>query len=252
MKAVWKGYVGFGLVNIPISLYSAVDQDRISFRLLHDEDKAPITYKRFCTECGKEVDWGDIVKGLEVGKNEYYVFTKKEIEELKPEAGDMIEIKEFVNKEELEWIYLNKHYFLGSQKGAERSFNLLKRVMGDTNKIAIAKFVMREKEYVCAIYNYKKGFLLSILNYENEIRDIENVPNIGKETELKDREIELAEELIDKLTNKHLSMDKYEDTFTEKLKEVVKEGVVEHIEKGKKVQKTENLIESLEASIGSK
>jgi DNA end-binding protein Ku len=252
MKAVWKGYLGFGLVNIPIALYSAVDQNKISFRLLHSEDKAPINYKRVCSKCGKEVPWGDIVKGLEVGKNEFYVLTKEELNELKPEADDLVEIHEFVNKSEIDPLYINKHYFVGPIEGAERSYLLLKQILGSSDRVAIATFVMREKKYICMIEEYKKGFLLSILNWADEIRSIENVPNIDYEVpQLKDKEVELGEQLVDKLTTKSFDLSKYEDTFSENLKEAIKakaKGEMLSFKK-EKVSETKDLIETLKASV---
>jgi len=252
MKAVWKGYLGFGLVNIPISLYSAVEQNKISFRLLHSKDKAPINYKRVCSECGEEVSWDSIVKGLEIGKGEYYVLTKEELDELKPEGDDLVEIHEFVNKSEIESLYIHKHYFIGPVEGAERPYYLLKGIIRSNNKVAIATFVMREKKYLCMIADYKKGLLLSILNWESNIIRIENVTNMDFEPpNLKEREVKLAEELVEKLTSKSFNLSEYKDTFSENLEEAIKKRAKGEVVSYKKeeVKETENLIEKLKASV---
>jgi DNA end-binding protein Ku len=252
MKSVWKGYLGFGLVNIPVSLYTATEQNKINFHLLHKDDNERIRYNRVCSECGKKVQWDDIVKGLEVGKDEYYVLTKEEINELKPEGDELIEIHEFVNRREIEPIYLTKHYYIGPISGAERPYFLLKGTIGSKDKVAIATFVMREKKYLCMIQDYKKGLLLSLLHYADEIRDIENVPNIDFDPpKLKENEIELADQLIEKLSNTQLNIQKYKDTYTENLKEAIKQKSKGELisKRKKKTVKTEDLIASLKASV---
>jgi len=255
MKAVWKGYLGFGLVNIPVSLYTAVDEGGIDFRLLHKEDNGPIKYKRICSKCGEEIEWSDIVKGLEVGKDEYYVLTKEEIDELKPESDDLIEIHEFVPIRDIDALYINKNYFIGPQEGGERSYSLFKGVLESQNKVAIATFVMREKKYLCMVKSYKKGLLLSILNYADNIRSIENVPNINYEPpKLKDKEIKLSNQLIENLSSNSFNISKYENTFQENLREAIEKkakGEAVYISK-EKSKRTENLIESLQASLEQK
>ncbi|MBD3254727.1 MAG: Ku protein [Candidatus Lokiarchaeota archaeon] len=251
MKAVWKGYIGFGLVNIPISLYSAVEQNKFSFRLLHEKDHGKIHYKRVCSKCGKEVDWDDIVKGLKVGKGNYYVLTKKELDQLKPTSGDLIEIQEFVSEDQLDMIFLDKHYFIGPSKGNKRSYYLFKEILKTQKKIAIATFVMRENEYYCSIKSFKEGMLLSLLNYDNDVRDISSVDYLGEKPEFKEQEISLAQQLVKKLTKESFDPSKYKDTFEEKLKEKIRkkmEGEMVTIEE-EKVEGTENLIESLKASV---
>ncbi|TXT64153.1 MAG: Non-homologous end joining protein Ku [Promethearchaeota archaeon] len=255
MKAVWKGYLGFGLVNIPVALYTAVDDSGISFRLLHKKDNGPINYKRVCSECEQEVEWDNIVKGLEVGKDEFYVLTQEEIEELKPESDDLIEIHEFVPSEEIDPLYIHKNYFIGLQEGAERAYTLFKGVIESQDKVAIGSFVMREKKYLCMVKSYKKGLLLTLLNYADDIRSIENVPNIDYEPpELKDKEIELSNQLIENMSADRFELSKYKNTFQENLREAIKKkakGERVSIHK-KKAEKTENLIESLEASLKQK
>lgn len=251
MKAIWKGYLGFGLVNIPVALYSAVDSKKLSFNLLHEKDKGKIKYKRFCEKCGKEVNWNDIVKGLEVGKNEYYVISKEELEELRPEGSELIEIEEFVNGDEIDSIFYNKKYFIGPDEGGERSFFLFKETLAKSHKSAIAKFVLRKNEYVCEIKDYKKGLLLTTLNYAYEVRNMDNIPRLDQAPELKSKEQELATQLIEKWTSERFNITKYHDTFAEELKEAVRKKVKGEVVsiKEKGVHRTENLIETLKASL---
>ena len=251
MKAVWKGYLGFGLVNIPVALYSAVDDDQISFHLFHEKDNGRIKYKRVCSECGEEISWGSIIKGVEIGKDNYYMISKDEINELKPKAEDLIEIQEFVNKDQIDQIYFTKHYYVGPTENNERPFFLFKETLAFSNKAAIATFVLREKEYSCMVVNFKDGLLLSILNYSNQIRDIKNIPNLEDKPDLKEKEKLLARELIDKLTIDKIDLKKYKDTFTDSLKQMIMKKAEGELISGKikKISGTENLIEALEASI---
>jgi DNA end-binding protein Ku len=251
LKAVWKGYLGFGLVNIPVALYSAVDDDQINFHLFHEKDNGRIKYNRVCSECGEEISWVNIIKGVEIGKNNFYMIAKEEINELKPKGDDLIEIQEFIDKDQISQIYFTRHYYIGPTDESERPYFLFKETLEDSNKAAIATFVLREKEYTCIVINYKEGLLLSILNYSNQIRDIKNVPNLDDKPDLKQKEKLLARELIDKLTTDKINLEKYRDTFTESLKEMImKKAEGELISgKAKKISGTENLIEALEASI---
>lgn len=251
MKAVWKGYIGFGLVNIPIALYTAVGRDKFSFRMLHNDDHGQIKYKRVCSKCNEEIKSEDIVKGVEVRKNDFYVLTKEELKELKPKGDDLLSIEEFIKKDEIDIIYLDRPYFVGPISGAERAYHLFKNTLEISGKAAIGKFVMREKEYICSITNYKKGILLNLLNYDKQVRSIDNVPNIDSEVELNEKESELALQLIEKLTNKSFDISKYKETFTENLMDAIKkkmkgEGITI---KEEKVEKTEDLIEALKASV---
>jgi DNA end-binding protein Ku len=251
LKAVWKGYLGFGLVNIPVALYSAVDDEQINFHLFHEKDNGRIKYNRVCSECGEEISWVNIIKGVEIGKNNFYMIAKEEINELKPKGDDLIEIQEFIDKDQISQIYFTRHYYIGPTDESERPYFLFKETLEDSNKAAIATFVLREKEYTCIVINYKEGLLLSILNYSNQIRDIKNVPNLDDKPDLKQKEKLLARELIDKLTTDKINLEKYRDTFTESLKEMImKKAEGELISgKAKKISGTENLIEALEASI---
>ena len=251
MKAVWKGYLGFGLVNIPVALYSAVEGDQINFHLFHEKDNGRIKYNRVCSECGKEISWGDIIKGIEIGKDNYYMISKEEINELKPKADDLIEIQEFIDKGKINQIYFTRHYYIGPTENKERPYFLFKETIAKSNKSAIATFVLREKEYTCIVSDFKEGLLLSILNYSSQIRDIKNIPNLEERPNLKEKELKLARELIDKLTTDTINLEKYEDTFTESLKEIIMKKAEGELISGKvkKIAGTENLIEALEASI---
>ncbi len=254
MRAIWTGSISFGLVNIQISLYSATESRALNFRLLHKKNHEPIHYKRWCDSCKKEVDWGDVVKGLELSKGEYYILDKEELESLKPEKSDTIDIIEFIDREQLDPIYFSKHYFLGPQKKDEKTYFLFREILQNSAKVAIGKFILREKEYVCAISSYQKGLLLTTLNYAYEIRNIDEVPNLESAPKLRKEEMDLAKQLIDKLYHQEWDITRFKDTFAEELKKLLKKKkkgeVVEIRKEGKATEKKEeNLVKALKASL---
>ncbi len=255
MKSIWEGTISLGLVSVPIKIYPAVESRIIGFKLLCKKCHSQIHYKRYCPQCGEEVGWEDIVKGFEVAKGEYYTFTQKELESFKPEKSTVLEIIKFIEKEKIPTIFFNKHYFIAPSRAKDKAYFLLKEALEKTGKIAIGRIILKEKEYIVAIQPYKKGLLLTTLNYLYEIRDINQIETLGEKAKISEKELALAKELIEKYTEKELAMQKYKDEFSEKFKEAVKrktkekKGIVVAV---KKVKRTRNLIKALELSIKKK
>jgi DNA end-binding protein Ku len=250
MKSVWKGYLGFGLVQFPVSLYSAIEPKTFNFRILCGKCKTPLHYKRWCKKCNKEIEWQKVIKGIEIGKGKIIPLTKETLEKLKPEKSDLIEIIEFIDNHQIDPIYFNTHYFLVPQTQKEKAYFLFKDVLQATNKIAIAKFIMREKEHICAIRSYKKGLLLSTLNYSYEVRDINEIETLKTSPRLNKEELKLAKQIIDKFYEQEFNITNFKDTFAEKLKETLKK-----LEKGEKIiikkkpKKEKTLIQALKATL---
>jgi DNA end-binding protein Ku len=255
MKTIWKGSLTFGLVNIPIRLYSATEQKTLGFKMLCGKCHSPIQYKRWCPHCKKEIPWHDIVKGIKLKNDKFFILTKEKIEELKPEKTDTIDIIEFIEKGMIDPIYFNSHYYAIPGKSGEKAYFLLQKALSSGLKYAIGKFVMREKEYVCAIEAYQKGLLLTTLNYAYEIRDISKIEALTKKIpKIDKKELELANTLINKMTKKKFDISKFKDTFAQTLKKMIKAA-----EKGKKVTPPkikkerattqESLMDALRASI---
>lgn len=253
-KALWKGDISFGLVNIPVKLYSAVESQSLGFRLLHKECYTPLKYKRYCPNCKVNVEWEDVVKGLEMKKNEYYVLTKEELEELKSERSETIEIQEFVGKEQLEPLYFSKTYFVVPSRKKEKAYFLFKYALDETGKVAIGRFVMREKEYTCSIESYKNGLILTTLNYTYELRDITKLEELKEKAKPTSKEKELAKELVSKFSVKEFDLEKYKDSFAEELKKIIrKKAKGEKIEvKPEKKPAEKNLMKALEKSLEKK
>ncbi|VVB74202.1 Ku70/Ku80 beta-barrel domain protein [Candidatus Tiddalikarchaeum anstoanum] len=249
MKSVWNGALTFGLVNIPIKLYSAVKSQALGFTILHNSCHTPLHYKRWCEKDNVEVPWTDVVKGLEIKKGEYYVFTKEDFEKIRPEKTNNIEIFEFVDSDQIDPIYFEKHYFVVPDVRKEKAYFLFKEVLQSTNKIAIGRFVMREREYICSVESYKNGLLLNTLNYEYEIADIKSIKELDESPKIEIEELKLAKALIEKLYSKDLEMNKYRDSFTEQLKKMLKKKEEIIIEPLKAKKPGKNLLDALKESL---
>jgi len=253
MKQIWSGSISFSLVTIPVVLYSAVKEHILGFKLLCAKCKTPITYERFCPHCKKEISWQNIVKGLKLPDDSYFIITPEKLKALKPEKMDEITIKEFVPLETIDIIYFEHHYYLAPAKTGQSSFTLLCKALSETQKAAIAVFVMRDKEYICAISPYKNGLLLTTLNYAYEIVPTKEVFEKVSSKKPAAADLKLAKQLITKRTVKEFDISPFKDTFAEKLKKAIKESKRKKPAKRitKKVSKAtkESLTSSLKASL---
>lgn len=254
MKTVWKGTLSFGLVNIPIELYSAVQSHSLGFKLLHEKCHTPISYQRWCTHCKQEVQWGEIVKGIKLPDDTYFILTKENLQKLKPEKTDSINVIEFIKSDTVEKIYFDQHYYVTPSKATEKAFFLFIAALKDLSMVAIGQFVMRDKEYVCMIEPYKTGMLLTTLNYEYEIRKLSKFDELEAKPKISSAELKLAEQLINKLESKKFSMERFKDTFAENLKKKIKlaskgEKIPEREKPVRKRKEEAPLMEALRASL---
>jgi len=220
MKAIWSGSLSFGLLNIPVHIYSAIAEHTFGFKLLCGTCHKPLKNVRWCQHCEKEVAWDDTVKGFEKSKGSFVVLTKEMIQKLKPEKMDVIEIKEFVDQSDIEILYIRDHYYMLPVKEYDKAFYLFVAALKKSKKVAIAQCVMREKEYIVAVSFYKNMLLLNTLHYEYEIRA--TALHEPKAMNLTKEELSLASLLIQKGSRKKFDLGKYKDTFVEKLKKALK------------------------------
>lgn len=213
---------------------------------------APIHYKRVCEEGGEEVRWDDIVSGLELGKDDYFLLTRDEIDKLKPRGKENFEIIELVHKTTLNTIYYDKSYFVVPAEKSEKAYFLFRELMEEMGLIAIGKFVMKNKEYICALQPYREGMILYTLHYHQYVRDIADVVP-AKQPEISTKERELGKQLIEKYYEKELCMEEFRDTFMDRLKDLIRRKLAgEEIEIGELPQpKEESLLEALKASVGA-
>ncbi len=254
MKSMWKGSIAFGLVNIPIKLYSAVEERPLKMRLLHKDTHSPIRYKRWCDDCTHEVAQDEIVKGIEVSKDHYVVVTEEELESIVPEKSTSIQIVAFIHSHQIDPIYFNAHYYAGPEKESEKPYFLFRNVLRQTAKTAIGHVVMRDKEHICAIEAYRQGLLLTMLNYNYEIRDIQRIDGLNDEPEISAAEMDLAQQLLDQITVDEFDITTFRDTFEESLERLVErkargETISVHKKRERIELQEENLVEALKASL---
>lgn len=254
MRAIWSGAIGFGLINIPIKMYSAVQSDDIDLDMLDKHDHANIRYQRVNEKTGEEVAYGDIVKGFKTDKG-YVVLDDEDFEAASPKKSQVVELDVFVDENEIEAAYYESPYFLEPQKGSAKAFLLLRDALEKTGKIAIGSYVMRGKEHLCALRPYENTIMLLRLRFSEEIRDTDEL-NIPDKATFKPNELTMATHLIDALTPKKFSLSKYKDTYHAALMKIIKQK-----EKGKKVKspsfkvvmsKDKDLMAQLKASLEEK
>jgi DNA end-binding protein Ku len=253
MKSLWKGSIAFGLVNIPVKLYSAVEQRPLKMRLLHKDKLSPIRYKKWCDACTQEVPQDEIVRGVEVSPNKYVVISDEELRSIKPEKSTWIEIVEFVDSHQIDPIYFKAHYYAGPERPKDKTYFLFRDVLRATTKTAIGRFVMREKEYACAIEAYRRALLLTTLNYDYEIRDIARVDGLAEEPTISQAEMDLARQLLGQITVDEFDITKFHDTFEADLEQLVAKKARGETISVPKIEyhatAEENLVEALKASL---
>ena len=219
-RAIWKGSINFGLVNIPIKLYSAIEQPKTRMHLHHEKDGGKIRQKKWCETCKSEVTQDEIIKGV-MREGQIVTVGADELKQIRPEKTSWIKVTEFIPSHQIEPFYYSAHYYLGAELKKDKTFFLFRNALRQCGKTAIARFVMKEKEHVCAIQAYGDGLLLSTLNYNEEVRDISEIANIKEEPEISDEEMKLARLLIDQKSVEELDMSQFIDEFAIGFEELV-------------------------------
>jgi len=221
-KAVWTGSLSFGLVNVPVGLYSATEDRSIHFNQFRAGTSERIRNKRVSEQTGEEVAYSDIVKGYDLGGGEYVILTPEELTSLAPGPSHTIEVTDFVELSEIDPIYFDKPYFLAPHgKNGDRAYELLRKVMAETNKVAIATFVMRDKQYLVAVRPEKSALVLETLLFADEVRDpVKEIEVLPVQASFEDREIEMAKLLIDSMTTAW-QPESYRDTYRERVEELI-------------------------------
>jgi DNA end-binding protein Ku len=229
MRAIWSGAISFGLVNIPVKLYSGTSAERaLDLDMLSKKDMAPIRYARISTASNKEVEWKDIVKGYEIEKGKYVVITDEDFKKASPEKTNTIEILQFVHEKEIDPIYYEKPYYLMPDKGAAKSYTLLLKALEKANKVAIATCVIRNREHIFSIKPLAgEILLLEQLRYADQINEIPDMES--SRAKITQQEINLALKLIDQLTEK-FKPESFKDTYTDTMKKLIEAKA-----KGKKI-----------------
>jgi len=250
MRAIWTGAIGFGLVNIPIKIYSAASDSRPDLDMLDRKDQERIRYKRVNEATGKEVDWDRIVRGFKID-DRYIILEDADFEDASPEKTKMIELKSFVKESEIESIYFEAPYYLQPQKGGEKAYTLLMRALKQTKMAGLSSFVMRNTESLAIIRPYKDILMLNKLRFEEEIRDTKAIET-GKNIRIAKPEMDMAVQLIKKYSTE-FDISAYKDEYSKALMRIIKakaKGKRPTIRKFKpKKSDSADLLEQLKASL---
>ncbi len=249
MKAIWTGSVGFGLVNIPIKMYSAIEESKLDFDMLDKKDHSHIRFKRVNETSGKEVAWENIVKAYQLD-TKYIVLDDKDFEKASPEKTNHIEIDQFVDEHEIDSSYFEQPYYLEPQKTGARAYALLRDALKKSGKAGVGTFVMRNREHLCILKATDDVIVLNRIRFAQEIRPTSDLKLPAAKS--KPAEIKMAINLIDQLTKK-FDVKKYKDEYSDKLLKIIKAKA-----KGKSTpykpmkvvhSKTQDLMEQLKASL---
>ena len=224
-RTVGGGTVSFGLVSIPVRLYSTSETSgAVRFNMLDPSDNSRVKQQLINPRTGDVVERKETIKGYEFGKGQYVTFSDEEIKELQEKAAPAIEITEFVPLAEVEPIYFEKSYYLGPEKGGERAYRLLSEAMRKTGRSALAKHAARGKQYLVMLRPYGSGLLMQQLKYEDELKSFDEVP-LGEETELKPGELELAVQLIEQIASDDFKPDQYTDEVRKRLWDAIQSKI---------------------------
>jgi len=230
MRPIWSGSIQFGLVSIPVGVYSATSSERISFNLLHKKDHGRIRNKRICEVEGTEVSNDDIVKGYEYEKGEYIEMTEKDFESIAIESTKIINITDFVSHDEIDPMFFDTPYYLAPGKGASQTYLLLREALKKSGKVGIAKVAIRQREYLAAVKAHGTALMLETMHFAAEITDPEELKLPPENAKIDSRQLKMAEQLIDGLTDE-FEPKQYQDTYREALLKVIDDKL-----KGKKTK----------------
>jgi len=214
--AIWSGAINFGLVTIPVKLFTAVRTDELSFNMLHAKDEGRIKYERVCSVDGKPVPWDEIVKGYEYEKGEYVVLTVVDFKKVNPEATQSVDILEFVDLDTINPMFFDKPYYLEPSKQGKHAYALLREALNDSNKVAIARVVIRTKEYIAAVKPIGEALVLELMHWANEIVEPSSLELPGKE-KLPEGEMKMARMLIDTMSVDAFEPEKFKNRYHDEL-----------------------------------
>jgi DNA end-binding protein Ku len=252
MRSIWKGAISFGMVTIPVKLYSATESRDVRFRLLCEKHEAPIEEKRVCTEGGEEVIWEGLVRGYEVKKGEFIVLQPEEIDAAKPESSTTIDIGDFVEAAEIDPVYFEKSYFLEPTDVGAKPFSLLKRALEETERVALARVTIRTRERLATLRTYDGTLVLETMFWPDEIRSTGalDLPE-GGEAKVRPKELQMARSLVESLAEK-FRPESYTDEYRTALEELIEQkmrGETKRAKRRKPEPKVVDLMEALQASV---
>jgi DNA end-binding protein Ku len=251
-RALWKGAVTFGLVNIPVRLYSAVQEKSLKFHMLHAKDGGRIKYQRVCAICGEEVTWDDIVKGYEYSKDHYVQFTEDELQALDLDSIRAIDVVTFVPLDEIDPVYFNKTYYIVPEPSGLKAYRLLQEALEAEGSVGLAKVALRDKEHLATVRLKDDVFVLETMHWPDEIRPAA-FEELDKNVEVRDAELKMARQLIQQLSGE-FDPEQFADEYRARLEELVEQKVEGQeitvaAEPEEEPTKVVDLMEALKASV---
>ncbi|WP_372663199.1 Ku protein [Cohnella sp.] len=224
MHTVWKGAISFGLVHVPVKMFTATEDKDVHFRSIHKECGTPVTNVRTCAHCNKEVRLDEISKGFEYEKGKFVLFNEEELEAIKPEAAKTIQILDFVDLTDIDPLYFQKAYYLSPDQSGAGAYSLLLEAIKQTGKIGIAKISIRSKSSLAAIRVVENCLCMETMHYPDEIRSLTLVPNLPGQVNVNEKELQMAKMLIDQLSEK-FEPEKYTDDYRIAMLEAIQHKV---------------------------
>jgi DNA end-binding protein Ku len=252
-STVWKGYLSFGLISIPIRLFTAARPNRISFRQVVKETMRPIKQQLYSPELDRVVERKELAKGYEVAKDEYILIDDKEIEKIEPQSSSTMEILEFVKLDEIDPIYFDASYYTAPDEAGRKPYALLVKAMKESGYCAIAKISMHQREHTVVVRPYKGGMTMHTMFYADEVRDISEYGPVDG-VEIKDQELKLAEQLIQSL-EKHFDPESYSDSYRTQLESMIEAKIAGRESEAaptRRLAPVVDLMEALQKSLGEK
>lgn len=234
MRAIWKGSISFGLVNIPIALYPATQREELRFRLLRSDDLSPVNYKRVAEADGKEVAWNDIVKGYEYEKGKFVVIKEDDFKRVDIEATQTVDILNFVALSEINPMFFNKPYYMEPTRGGDKAYVLLRDSLSESGKVGIAKVVIKTRQYLAAVKPNEKALLLELMHFADELVEPDSL-HLPAKTTVSKSEMNMAKSLIEHMSEKW-DPERYQDDYRSALLNLI-EKKIESGDKGPKLPK---------------
>src|SRR5499427_7275422 len=248
--SVWSGYLTFGLISMPVRLFSGARSNGISFNQLHRTDHHRVKQQLICPADGQVLDRSDIVKGYEYRKDEYVIIEPDEIKKIEPKTAKTMEILEFVKTEDVDPVYFESSYYMMPEEAGRRPYALLTKALEDSEYVGIAKLTMHNREYTVFLRPHKGGMMLHTMYYRDEVRELEGFG--APDVEIKEAELKVAHQLIEALADEW-DPEKYHDNFQENLKKLIETklegGEVQEVEKPKKLAPVIDLMAALKESL---
>ncbi|MDP9236526.1 MAG: Ku protein [Chloroflexota bacterium] len=248
-RSIWKGAVSFGMVSIPIKLYTATEEKDVSFNLLHKKDGVRIKQQRYCPADDAVIEWNDVARGYEIAPDQYVIMEPEDFDKVPVDTTHTVEITDFVPADQIDPIYYQKTYYLEPEKVGGKPFALLREVLKDSELVALAKITLRQKEQLCTLRVFENTIALETMLYADEIRSVEDL-EIPADVKVNEKELKMAKSLVDMLTGE-FEPEKYHDNYREALLELIeRKSEGEEIKRPAPVAgKVTDLMEALRASV---